>query len=1262
MLPQLPLSIQSAASALLEWLDQQTLINSHNETTPSNALRARVQVHPGHNAPLSWLRANACSQRLFFRSREQSFEVAALGFAHIASGSVFTQEVHSSLIAILNPAHPDMRFYGACRFDSSPNTRRDEEWNPYNGFTFVLPAVELFRDQDAQFYLAVNYYPPSDPDLLRGLLHGLVDAPLSLQTIDASFMIPRAQNIVDMTSFATWDSAMSNILRQLSSNQYDKIVLARRKRFSFSSSAPPDPVHVIAALDEQNRQKSCLYVNPVSGQKKLLKEELEAEATKSSYLFCLQLNRKTAFVGCTPERLFHLKDDEIRTEALAGTVKRSASSNEVDMLSELLSQKNLEEHRFVVDYIRTALSDSGVSVETNGPHIRRLPRLMHLATDVRGNCSGVSKYQEGSQNLERTERAPSVFRALETMHPTPAVCGMPRERTWKELQELEDFDRGFFAGPLGWFTSYSGEFCVAIRSALIHESNITAFAGSGIVQGSESKSEWEETELKMSAFTDLFSLPSKRNTTTSSNPILNGFHEHPIPSPRNRVRRHMDDVHDQDAPIANGKCFKRDFSSLNASTCSSISTANASVQLSENEVSRSPSMSSVGSQRPLVTSAFSRHDGRSNGYFDPSLIENAPNLNALWGCSCIEELCRNGVRTFFVAPGSRSAPLAVGVMRSPHAQMYVSHDERGAGFLAVGYARATRRAAAVITSSGTAVANLLPAVVEASVDALPLVLLTADRPPELRDIGANQAIYQYGIFGEYVRWSKDVPCPCGEIPLRNLLSDVDHAVHMTGSSPLFEGHSHAFRGPVHLNMMFREKLAPDHQSWDRSCLSSVPLKWKMSSAPLTTYYQKTMQSFSSYRGPGAKAYIHRHMSKEKHIFDTLRSMKRGVILVSGGSGSVQTENDGLAIYEIARILGWPIVADICSGLRFDGSSDNVVHYADQIFCSDVAFETLRPSAVMQFGERITSKRISNLIESASRTFEDFVHVLVSSSAKRADAVFTVTHRVIGDISGVLRDVQETGRVESERFCMQENGRGTDELNLKQLLNISKRIDHILRSMLAADENERLSEPWCARVLSESLIRPSALFIGNSMPIRDLDAFASYKENGLGIKVAANRGASGIDGIISSGIGFGIGMNMDVTIILGDMSMIHDMNALHLLRPGVDGMRIRVTVVVVNNQGGGIFSMLPIAQHREVFSPVFDTPHTVKFGKVSETFGIEYHTASTPRELRKVLRRPHERHRVIEALVAEDHDGNAELHRHLSANISQHVNAALADKC
>eukprot|EP00178_Gracilaria_changii_P003608 TRINITY_DN1539_c0_g1_i1.p3 TRINITY_DN1539_c0_g1~~TRINITY_DN1539_c0_g1_i1.p3 ORF type:complete len:728 (-),score=70.75 TRINITY_DN1539_c0_g1_i1:7509-9692(-) len=645
-----------------------------------------------------------------------------------------------------------------------------------------------------------------------------------------------------------------------------------------------------------------------------------------------------------------------------------------------------------------------------------------------------------------------------------------------------------------------------------------------------------------------------------------------------------------------------------------------------------------------------------------------PNLNSLWALCCIEELCRNGIDTFFIAPGSRSAPLAVAAVTSRHSKYFVSHDERGAGFLAVGFARATSRAAAVITSSGTAVANLLPAAVEASADSLPLILLTADRPPELRHVGANQTIKQVGIFGSYVLWSNDVPCPTEEIPLRYLLKNVDLAVRMSGSSTRFRGLGHTAcpTGPVHINMMFRENLAPDDQAWNRQYITTAGSRWCNSLNPAIVYGFDN----SALRGVGQR--LERKFCPSHRGFATLledlRNQKNGAIIIAGGSGSIRTNDEAAAVREIVAYLNWPIISDICGGIRICREFPNLTHYADLLLCSTLLKTQMSFPVILQFGERIASKRLLNMIQESSHDHDNFVHVIVSPSLRPSDPSLTVTHRIEADIPIFLAVVKENSSVgmrhqrhgSSVYLKMNEADRRRDSSHSRmgKLKKMSELVDGLLNEVLSLSNEDQLTEPHCARIITENLPGPSALFIGNSMPIRDFDCFAATRADGHKLQIAANRGASGIDGLLSTGIGFGIGLNMDVTVVVGDMSMIHDLNALHLLRERDSHIPVCVTVVVINNGGGGIFSMLPIAKHRDLFSPVFDTPHDIGFKQACSMFGIDYIPANTVSDLLSTISTASERHRVIEALVSKDHGLNANIHKRIAKLVDERIDSVL----
>ena len=280
-------------------------------------------------------------------------------------------------------------------------------------------------------------------------------------------------------------------------------------------------------------------------------------------------------------------------------------------------------------------------------------------------------------------------------------------------------------------------------------------------------------------------------------------------------------------------------------------------------------------------------------------MKDQPNINALWGALLIEELARQGVRHVVLAPGSRSTPLVVAAARNDRVQCHVCTDERGAAFFALGMARATGVPAAVVTTSGTAAANLLPAVVEASMDRVPLLLLTADRPFELRDCGANQTIRQVDLFGSYPRWQTDLPAPDDRTPARAVLSAAAHAFARARDRS----------GPVHLNCAFREPLAPSPQEWNRACLEGTEA-WCAGEQPF-------VRSVPSDALPDSPS-----LDDQTSI---LRGAATGLVLAA-------TSNAGEHALTVAARLGWPLWADVRSGLRLGAPAPHHLAHTSTACC------------------------------------------------------------------------------------------------------------------------------------------------------------------------------------------------------------------------------------------------------------------------------------------------------------------------------------------
>lgn len=577
------------------------------------------------------------------------------------------------------------------------------------------------------------------------------------------------------------------------------------------------------------------------------------------------------------------------------------------------------------------------------------------------------------------------------------------------------------------------------------------------------------------------------------------------------------------------------------------------------------------------------------------------NINSFWCGLIIEELVRNGIEYFCISPGSRSAPLTVAAARNPGARTIICIDERGAAYHAVGYARGSGKPAAVISTSGTAAANYYPAVIEASADNLPLILLTADRPPELRDTGANQTIDQVGLYGKQTRWFFDMPCPDEKIPVNFVLTTVDQAVYRAKNSP---------SGPVHLNCMFREPLAPVKHQVGNSYIASIN-KWQKSRKPYTTYIN-------------AKSIL--KPDKLDELLKKLNNTKRGLLVV----GKLSTENEKASVKAFAQILNWPVFADINSGINSYGFSRYVIPYFDQLFLSKKLRKKLSPDTILHIGGRITSKRFLTFLENEYE--KDYV--VFQNHPFRSDPAHRITDLYETDISELCDSIAKKVVPVSQRE------------NFVLMLKLSRRIEEILKDL--SKKPDKLSEINVPRSIISNTSAYNGLFLASSMPVRDMDMYArsmSWVNN-----IASNRGASGIDGTIASAAGYAAGLKSAVTLLIGDLASIHDLNSLSLLK----NSEHPVTVVIINNQGGGIFSFLPISDFGDVFEQFFETPHNLNFKSAAGMFDLPYYNPSTVSEFVKIYRAciSGESSSIIE--IKTDRKENFELHQKLQNRIRKEI--------
>lgn len=555
--------------------------------------------------------------------------------------------------------------------------------------------------------------------------------------------------------------------------------------------------------------------------------------------------------------------------------------------------------------------------------------------------------------------------------------------------------------------------------------------------------------------------------------------------------------------------------------------------------------------------------------------------NTRWGALIIEELRRLGVPLFCVSPGSRSTPLTAALAARPELPQRVITDERGAAFCALGASKATGRPAVMITTSGTAMANAYPAVIEAERTGVPLLLLSADRPDELRESGANQTIDQIKLFGDRVRWYATLPAPDTGFPAPAALTTLDEAVHRACAAPA---------GPVHINLPFREPLGPA----DIGQLPDDPRleRWKAADAPWTRIPTPRPQA------PLAS------------VAPLLAAARRG-LLVIGATGPGERPEE---IHALAEALGWPVFGDVSGGLRIRDHR-HALPLFDYLLASEDFQALAAPEVIVHVGGPVVSKRYLRWLADRPPAH----HILLRADPRRHDPSHTVTHRLHGDLSAAP--------VSGLDVRLDTGWRNA-------VLDAHRRAAAATDRRLA--ETPGLHEPAIARIASEEA---EALFIGNSMPIRDTDLFGRSAPRRVGV----SRGASGIDGLIATAAGWADGLGGPTVALIGDLSALHDLSSFALLAQ----QRVPLKVIVVNNGGGGIFSFLPVSGFGGGFESHFATAHGFGFQKLAEAFGLAYRAPADADGLRAALRAPHAGATVIE--VRTDRAQNIALHRALLAD-------------
>ncbi|MDO8484826.1 MAG: 2-succinyl-5-enolpyruvyl-6-hydroxy-3-cyclohexene-1-carboxylic-acid synthase [Candidatus Limnocylindrales bacterium] len=578
----------------------------------------------------------------------------------------------------------------------------------------------------------------------------------------------------------------------------------------------------------------------------------------------------------------------------------------------------------------------------------------------------------------------------------------------------------------------------------------------------------------------------------------------------------------------------------------------------------------------------------------------------------VEGLVEAGVAEVVVCPGSRSTPLALTARAHPGLRVRVLLDERSAGFFALGLARASRRPVAVIVTSGTAVANLFPAVVEASLARVPLVLLTADRPAELRERGAPQTIDQVRIFGGYVRWFSELPLLDGAPETRrHVRSVVGRAVATARGGPA---------GPVHLNIPFREPLVPT------SALGPLdpPRAGDRHARPFTDVVAGR---------PGLAA------GDLVALAALVASVERGLIV----AGPQDDPDLPAAIARLAAATGYPIVADPLSGVRC-GPHDRalVVAHADHLIRPGPWRDAHLPELVIRFGATPTSKPVVTLLGEVAPA-----QIVVDGDGGWSEPAIIPTTFIHADATATAISLaDEIATVRAAADGPPETPWATSWSQADQLA------DRALLDWLGevTDRGEPF-EGLPFALLGGLLPDGALLWAGNSMPVRDLDAW--LPSGARSIRPLSNRGANGIDGVVSTALGAAAADVGAVTLVVGDVSFLHDLNALVAAR--LHGLS--ATIVLIENDGGGIFSFLsqattdaPEVGLPDHYEELFGTPHGIDVGPIVAALGGVYRSVS-PSELREALADPFTPPGVRVFGFRTDRGRNVELHHEAAAVVA-----------
>lgn len=542
-----------------------------------------------------------------------------------------------------------------------------------------------------------------------------------------------------------------------------------------------------------------------------------------------------------------------------------------------------------------------------------------------------------------------------------------------------------------------------------------------------------------------------------------------------------------------------------------------------------------------------------------------------------EELERSGVRHVCLTPGSRSTPLALCLAERSGLRLWPLVDERSAAFFALGMARALREPVAVLCTSGTAAANFYPAIIEARYGRVPLVVLTADRPHELREVGAPQAIDQLRMFGFHVKWFVEMAIPEASVEmLRYARTVACRAVAIAREAPA---------GPVHLNFPFREPLVPTP--------SPAPDDPRLRQGAGS----QDLRAYTAVRS-GLRVLDPTELRRQAADFSRV---ERGLIVC----GPQEDPDFAGAVAELAAALGFPVLADPLSQVRWGRHDRRLVVDAYDAFLRDFAVSSaLEPELIIRFGAMPTSKALAGYLRQHAGAHQ----VVVDEACDWRDPTLLAAEQVVADPLTWARALGQ-----ELRQAPRAAGTGAWAQRWLAANRLAREAIDAAIARQAEPNGGLLSEARLWWELAGLLGDGATLFAGNSMPVRDLDSF--FPGAPWGVRFMANRGANGIDGVVSSALGAAAAGPGPLVLAIGDLSFYHDLNGLLAARK----FGLAATVVLIHNDGGGIFSFLPHVEQAGHFEELFAVPLGLDFRPAVEMYGGRYVAARSWEQFRQSVR-------------------------------------------